>query len=412
MQDADNAVVIVGAGHAGGMAAAQLRQCGYSGPLVMVGAEAVLPYQRPPLSKAWLKGELDDARLYLKPDAYYTEQSLDCRLSASALALDAAARSLELSNGERLSYRTLILATGAEPLTLKMEGHALEGVLTLRTLADAQALRTGAVAGARAVIVGGGYIGLEAAASLRQMGLDVVLLEAAPRVLGRVAGPEVSAFYEQEHRARGVDLRVNACVSALHGDGTRVSGVRLASGELLPADIVLVGIGVRPAMGLAQQAGLVCEDGIVVDEDMRTSDANVFAIGDCVYRPLAQYGRSARLESVHNAVEGARIAAAVIAGRPRPSCDVPWFWSDQYDLKLQTAGLLTGYDETVLRGDPAARSFAVYYLREGRLLAVDAVNAMADFLCGKKLAGSGVALDVQALREATDIKQFAEAARG
>lgn len=410
MQEAGNTVVIVGAGHAGGNAAALLRQYGFEGRVVLVGDEPVPPYHRPPLSKAYLKGEADLERLWLKPRQFYDDQRIELKLGASAQALDCASHTLALSNGTTLHYSKLILATGSTPRALTLPGHDLAGIVALRSLADADVLRERVKPGERLVVIGAGYIGLEAAAAARQLGHEVTVLEAAPRVLGRVTGETVSTFYENLHRAQGVDLRLNAKIEAFVGEHSKLTGVQLAGGEIVPATLALVGIGITPNVALAQEAGIACVNGIQVDEDARTSDPDVFAIGDCASRPLAHYSRTGRLESVHNAVEQAKLAASAIVGKPRPACDAPWFWSDQYDLKLQTVGLHEGYDETVVRGDPAARRFAVYYLKNGALLAVDAVSSMPDFLCGKKLVGSGKPLDVAALRDpGTDLGKFAAA---
>lgn len=411
MQEAGNTVVIVGAGHAGGNAAALLRQYGFEGRVVLVGEEPVPPYHRPPLSKTYLKGEADLERLWLKPRQFYDDQRIELKLGASAQALDCAGHTLALSDGTTLHYDKLILATGSTPRALTLPGHDLAGIVALRSLADADVLRERVKPGERLVVIGAGYIGLEAAAAARQLGHEVTVLEAAPRVLGRVTGETVSTFYENEHRAQGVDLRLNAKIEAFLGEHGKLTGVRLAGGEIVPATLALIGIGIMPNVALAQQAGIVCENGVQVDEDARTSNPDVFAIGDCASRPLTHYSRTGRLESVHNAVEQARLAASAIVGKARPACDAPWFWSDQYDLKLQTVGLHEGYDETVVRGDPAARRFAVYYLKNGALLAVDAVSSMPDFLFGKKLVGSGKQLDLAALRDpGTDLGKFAAAA--
>lgn len=403
-------VVIVGAGHAGGNAAALLRQYGFEGRVVLVGEEPVPPYHRPPLSKAYLKGEADVERLWLKPRAFYDDQRIELKLGTAAQSLDPAAHTLTLADGSELHYDKLILAMGSMPRALAVPGHDLEGVVALRSLADADVLRERVKPGGQLVVVGAGYIGLEAAAAARQLGHAVTVLEAAPRVLGRVTGETVSTFYANEHRAQGVDLRLNAKIEALVGEGGKLTGVRLAGGEIVPATLALIGIGIVPNEALARDAGIACANGIQVDDDARTSDQDVFAIGDCAHRPLSHYGRAGRLESVHNAVEQAKLAAAAIVGKPRPACDAPWFWSDQYDLKLQTVGLCEGYDETIVRGDPAARRFAVYYLKDRELLAVDAVSSMPDFLCGKKLVGTGRKLDLDALRDpATEIGKFAAA---
>lgn len=402
------AVVVLGAGHAGGSIAAQLRQAGHHGPITLVGDEPALPYQRPPLSKAYLKGELTADRLYLKPAAYYEQHNIALRLGVGATAVDRTARQVLLSDGSQLHYDQLVLATGSAPRCLDaQQGGLLQGVQTLRTLADVDVLKTQVRAGAHALVLGAGYIGLEAAAVLRGLGMHVLVLEMQERVLARVAGPEISSFYQDLHRAQGVELRLQTGLTRLVDEAGRVVGAELSDGSVVKADLVLVGIGVMPNDGLARAAGLACDNGIVVDENACTSDPRIHAIGDCSVRPLVHYGRRGRLESVHNALEQARLAAHHILGLERPRCEVPWFWSDQYHLKLQTAGLLTGYDHTVVRGEPASGKFAVYYLRGPHLLAVDAVNAMADFMCGKRLAGSGTALDLEALRDPTrDPKTF------
>ncbi|QGZ64496.1 NAD(P)-binding protein [Paraburkholderia acidisoli] len=410
MEAQGSTVVIVGAGHAGGNAAALLRQYGFDGRIVLVGEEPVPPYHRPPLSKAYLKGEAEIERLWLKPRAFYDEQRIELKLGTGVQSIDRAAHTLTLADGSSLAYDKLILATGSVPRALTVPGHDLAGVVALRSLADADVLRERVKPGERLVVIGAGYIGLEAAAAARQLGHAVTVLEAAPRVLGRVTGETVSTFYANEHRAQGVDLRLNAKIEALVGEHGKLTGVQLEGGEVVPATLALIGIGILPNEALARDAGIVCANGIQVDDDARTSDPDVFAIGDCAHRPLAHYGRPGRLESVHNAVEQAKLAASAIVGKPRPACDAPWFWSDQYDLKLQTVGLCEGYDETVVRGDPAARRFAVYYLKDRELLAVDAVSSMPDFLCGKKLVGTGRKLDLDALRDpATEIGKFAAA---
>lgn len=410
MEGSASTVVIVGTGHAGGNAAALLRQYGFEGRVVLIGAEPVQPYHRPPLSKAYLKGEADVDRLWLKPRAFYDDNRIELQLGEPVRSLDRASHTLVLANGSQVHYDKLILATGSTPRVLAIPGHDLEGVVALRSLADADALRARLQPGERLVVIGAGYIGLEAAATARQLGHEVTVLEAAPRVLARVTSETVSAFYAHEHREKGVDLRLDAKIESFVGEDGKLRGVKLASGDVLPATLALVGIGVVPNVTLALEAGIACANGIQIDDDARTSDPDVFAIGDCTNRPLAHYARSARLESVHNAVETAKLAAAAIAGKPRPVCDVPWFWSDQYDLKLQTVGLLEGYDEAIVRGDPAARRFAVWYLKDRTLLAIDAVNSMPDFLCGKKLVGSGAKLDLDVLRDpATDLGKLAAA---
>jgi len=380
-------VVIIGAGQAGGQAAYSLRLGGFEGEIILVGDEPAPPYQRPPLSKAYLKGELEADRLYLKPLDYYAEHRVELVTGDAATGIDLAARTVSLASGRRLGWDRLVIATGARPRKLSLPGADLANVTELRTLADVDRLKALALPGARMVVVGAGYIGLEAAAVGRQLGLEVTVLEAMPQVLSRVAGPEIGAFYTRIHREAGTDVRLGVRIDGFEGAG-RVTGVRMADGEIIPADFVLVGVGVLPNLELAQAAGIVCGNGIVVGGDMRTSHPDVFAIGDVAWRPLVHYGREGRLESVHNAIEGGKVAAAAILGANPPPLEAPWFWSDQFDLKLQTAGLWTGADERVVRGDPAGRAFAVFYLKEGRLLAVDAVNSGPEFIVGKKLVAA------------------------
>lgn len=387
MSAAPQRVVIIGAGQAGGQTAYSLRQAGFAGTITLIGDEPAPPYQRPPLSKAYFKGEMDAERLFLKPLEYYAEHRVDLITGKAATAIDLAARQVRLDDGETLSWDRLVIATGARPRRLAVEGADLRNIAELRTLADVDHLKKIAVPGARLVVVGAGYIGLEAAAVGAQLGLKVTVLEAMPQVLSRVAGPEIGAFYTHNHRAAGTDIRLGARLEAFEGMG-QVTGVRIHGGEIIPADLVLVGVGVLPNLELALEAGLVCGNGIVVDANMRTSHPDVFAAGDVAWRPLAHYGREGRLESVHNAIEGGKLAAAAMLGALAPALEVPWFWSDQFDLKLQTAGLWTGADETLVRGDPQSRAFAVFYLKEGKVIAVDAVNSAPEYIVGKKLVAS------------------------
>lgn len=385
-------IVIIGGGQAGAQAITSLRQWGYEGNLRLIAAEDALPYQRPPLSKAYLKGEMDEERLYFKPADWYGAQNVVVSLNTCALAIDRAARTLSLSDGTVAPYDALILATGARPRTLPLAGAALKGVHELRDLRDVDGLRSAVTAGKDMVIVGAGYIGLEAAAVACQLGANVTVLEMAPRVLARVTSPVMSDFYTNLHRKHGVKIITNARLEALEGEDGTLTAARLAGGTRLPANSVLVGIGVLPAQELAAQAGLACQNGILVDEDARTNDPRIFAAGDCAVRPLVHYGRMGRLESVHNAIEQGKLAAAAILGRDRPSLDVPWFWSDQYDAKLQIAGLSQDYDDHIVRGDPETGSFAVFYFHAGRLIAVDAVNAAPEFIVAKKMIISGQTL--------------------
>jgi len=387
MSDTPQRVIIIGAGQAGGQTAYSLRQGGFAGEIALIGDEPAPPYQRPPLSKAYFKGEMDAERLFLKPLDYYAEHRIELVTGEAATAIDLDPKQVSLAGGRVVSWDKLVIATGARPRKLTLPGADLEGVTELRTLADVDRLKKLAKPGARLVVIGAGYIGLEAAAVGVQLGLKVTVLEAMQQVLSRVAGPEIGAFYTRVHRDAGTDIRLGARIAGFEGIGS-VTGVRLGEGEILPADLVLVGVGVLPNIEIAQAAGLVCGNGIVVDEAMRTSHPDVFAVGDIAWRPLVHYGREGRLESVHNAIEGGKLAAAAILGANPPPLEAPWFWSDQFDLKLQTAGLWTGADERVMRGDPADRAFAVFYLKEGRLIAVDAVNAAPEFIVGKKLVAA------------------------
>jgi 3-phenylpropionate/trans-cinnamate dioxygenase ferredoxin reductase subunit len=379
------AVTIIGAGQAGGQAASSLRAFGFSGAITLIGEETLPPYQRPPLSKKYLMGEVGLDHVIVKPAASYDAEGVTLRLAVKAVGIDRAARMVRLADGQSIGYDALILATGARVRRLHIPGADLAGVHYLRSIADADAIGAALTPGARLAVVGGGYIGLEVAASARKRGAEVVVLEAAERILSRVTSPLMSTFYAGEHARHGVEIRTNAKVEAFEGRDGRVAGVRLAGGDTLACDLAIIGVGVAPNQELAAIAGLECRDGVIVDRLCRTSDPAIFAIGDCARRPLVHYGGDARLESVHNALEQAKIAASVLAGRPPPAEETPWFWSDQFDLKLQIAGLFQGYDQVVLRGDPDVRKFAAFYMHADRLLAVDAVNAPGDFLAAKQL---------------------------
>lgn len=378
-------LVIIGAGQAAGQLVASLAQAGYRGAVTMIGEEAYPPYQRPPLSKKFLAGELALDRLYVKPPAFYDQAGVRLVPGARAGAIDRQARSVTIEGGETLSYTSLVIATGSRPRRLALPGADLDGVLYLRTVDDVEAIRARFAAGRRLVIVGGGYIGLELAAVAVRKGLRVTVLEQAPRLMARGVGPVVSAFYARLHTEEGVAVHTAIAVTGFEGDG-RVA--RVACGAVRhDADLVVVGVGAMPNVELARTAGLAVEDGIVVDGQCRTSDPAIYAIGDCTFAQQPLLGRRLRLESVHNALEQAKVAAAAITGRPPPPTETPWFWSDQYDVKLQMAGLGGGEGcTTVVRGDPMiGRSFAVFYLRDGRLVAVDAVNRMPEFMMSKQL---------------------------
>jgi len=386
MSDSSTHVVIVGAGHAGGSAAALLRQYGWKGPITLIGAEPVPPYQRPPLSKAWLKREADATSLALRPAGFYPTNAITLRPATHATAIDPENRSVTLGSGERLGYGHLILATGARPRLLPIPGHDLTGVLALRSVADADLLQAALTQGSRLVVIGGGYIGLEVAASARALGVAVTVVEREARVLARVASLPLSEFFTVAHAAKDVRILCGASIAAIEGEAGRVAGVRLADGTVLACDIVLVAVGVAPDVALARSAGLACDDGVVVDLAARTSDPRIHAIGDCTRRPLPLYGRTGRLESVPNALEQAKQAAADLCGRPSPPPEVPWFWSDQYDIRLQIAGLPFDVDDIVLRGDPAEGKFAAFHLgADGAIQAVEAVNAPAEFMAGRNM---------------------------
>lgn len=399
--------VIIGAGQAGAQGAASLRQAGFPGEIVLIGAEAAPPYQRPPLSKAYLQGALEAERLFLRPLAYYEQQKIDLRLGCRVAEIARKDGRVILETGERLAYDRLLLATGAPPRQLNAPGTELAGVHYLRTIEDSDLLRPVLARGGRIAIIGAGYIGLEVAASARKAGLAVVVIEMAERVLARVAGRDLSAFYEAAHRAMGVEFRFGESLAALEGRG-RVERAVLASGETVDCDAALVGIGAAPATALAAAAGLVLDNGVATDEGARTSDPAIFAAGDVASHPSPIYGRRMRLESAPNAIEQAKVAGANMAGGEAVYTAVPWFWSDQYDLKLQTVGVSDGADETVLRGDPAARKFSVWSFRAGRLLAVDAVNDPAAFAVSKRLIAAKWAGDAKKLADpATDLKSLA-----
>lgn len=390
-------VLIIGAGHAGGSVAAFLRQYGHDGPIVLAGQEDAPPYQRPPLSKAWLKGEADLEALLLRPLSFYAEQNIDFRPSTVAVSVDPEAKTVAFHDGASETYDLLVLATGSTARKLPVPGGDHPDLLELRTLKDAERLKAVLGPGKRLAVVGGGYVGLEAAASARALGAEAVVIERAARVLARVASETLSAFFTQQHRARGVEILTGAEVTAVARDG-----VTLADGSVVRADAVLVGVGALACDGLARSAGLLCDDGVVVDDQARTSDPAIFAVGDMTRRPIpalgpVHAGRRHRLESVPNALEQAKQAAAAIVGRPGPAAEVPWFWSDQYEYKLQIAGLPFDADRQVVRGDPGAGGFAVFHLAGDRVVCVEAVNAPPEFMAGKQLIAKTTPVNVEKL---------------
>lgn len=407
VRDADR-IVIVGAGHAGGSAAAFLRQFGWKGEIALIGSEPLLPYQRPPLSKAWIKGDAKLADLELRPAAFYQSNAIDVRLAMTATSIDRAAQSVGLHSGESIAYSKLILATGSRLKALPVPGMDLVPILELRTVADADRIKNTLKAGCRFVIVGGGYVGLEVAASGRALGASVTVIERESRLLARVASAPLSDYVLNYHRSKGVAIELSASVAAIEGAAGQVTGVRLADGRVLEADVVLVGIGATGNDALARAAGLTCGDGIKVDAAARTSDPNVYAIGDCACRPMTTYWRDVRLESVPNAVEQAKQAASDICGKPVPLAEVPWFWSDQFDMRLQMAGLPFDTERTVVRGNPAEGKFAVFHLRkDGCVQAVEAVNMTPEYMGGRVMIGKRTTVDLAKLADtSTPIKQL------
>jgi len=410
--DEINRVIIIGAGQAGGETAQRLRQAGFSGDITLIGEEPNAPYQRPPLSKAYLKGEYDMDRLLLRPASVYADENITLLTSLRAVWIDRANKKVRVEGGRELPYDALVLATGARPRKLPLVGADLDGVHLFRTAADADALRPRMVSGAKLVVVGAGYIGLEAAAVARQLGVDVTVIETAVRPLARVTSPEVAGFFLDEHTRQGVRFVLGGQPALIKGR-EHVTGVALSDGVEVPADIVVAGIGITPEITLAQQCGLTIENGIVTDRQCRTSDPAIYAIGDCAARPIVHFEhRVARLESVHNAVEGAKIVAATITGGKPHAEEAPWFWSDQYDLKLQIAGLFQGYDNVVLRGVMADRAFAAFYYKGPKLIAVDAVNRPAEYLGAKMLIQTGRSVAPSDLEdESRTMKEIVAAAR-
>jgi 3-phenylpropionate/trans-cinnamate dioxygenase ferredoxin reductase component len=387
-------VVIVGAGHGGAQAAIALRQNGFTGGITIIGRENEFPYERPPLSKDYLAREKPFERLYIRPEHYWAEKHIAFQLGVEVTAVDSVARSVGLSTGEMLGYRNLIWATGGDPRTLTLPGAELGGIHAIRTRADVDALMAELENANKVVVIGGGYIGLEAAAVLSKLGKQVTVLEALPRVLARVAGPALSAFYEAEHRAHGVDLRTGIGVVAIEGTNDRISGVRLSDDSFVAADIAIVGIGIIPAVAPLLAAGANGGNGVDVDAQCRTSLPHIFAIGDCAAHSNAfADGAVIRLESVQNANDQANVVAKNICGEQVTYSATPWFWSNQYDLKLQTVGLSSGYDQAITRGDPATRRFSIVYLKNGNVIALDCVNSVRDYAQGRKLVEENTNVD-------------------
>jgi len=394
-------VVIVGAGHGGAQCAIALRQNGFTGTVAVIGREHEYPYERPPLSKEYFAREKTFDRLYIRPPSFWAEKDVDFHLGVEVTKVDPVAHELTLSNGESMTYGKLVWATGGDPRRLSCAGADLTGVYAVRTREDCDLLMAEVDGGAKNfVVIGGGYIGLEAAAVLSKIGCHVTLLEALPRVLARVAGEELSAFYQKEHADHGVDLRTGVGVESIEGDGYKVTGVKLADGEVVPADAVIVGIGIVPAVGPLILAGAAGANGVDVDEFCRTSLPDVYAIGDCAsFACDFAGGNVMRVESVQNANDMATNVAKAICGDEKAYHAFPWFWSNQYDLRLQTCGINLGFDQTVIRGNPDDRSFSVVYLKQGKVLALDCVNMVKDYVQGRKLVEAGATPELERLAD-------------
>ncbi|XQE68173.1 NAD(P)/FAD-dependent oxidoreductase [Pseudomonas sp. P3C3] len=400
---ASSTAIIIGAGHAGGELAVALRNEGWEGRILLLGEEAHLPYHRPPLSKAYLAGSVEKSSLAIRPLAAYERANVEFMPGVRVVRIDRANQRLELADGAQLSYDRLAIATGGRPRPLSAPNAAVAERCAnfhyLRTLDDVEQIRAQLAAGKRLVIVGGGYIGLEVAASAIAQGLQVTVLEALPRVLQRVTAAELSAYYERKHREAGVDIRTGVQVADLEVTDDTVTAVLCADGSRLAADLVVVGIGLLANTELAAEAGLQIDNGILVDEHAQTSDPHIYAAGDCTNHPNALLGRRLRLESVPNALEQSRVAAANMAGKAKTYASVPWFWSDQYELKLKMVGLSEGFERLVLRGDPATDSFSAFYLKGDKVLAADTVNRPQDFIAAKRLVAEGIAVTAAQLAD-------------
>lgn len=408
---ASSTAIIIGAGHAGGELAIALRNEGWEGRILLLGEEAHLPYHRPPLSKAYLAGSVEKSSLSIRPQMAYDKANVEFIGGVRVSRIDRANQRLELADGSQLAYDKLAIATGGRPRPLSVPNAAVAERCAnfhyLRTLDDVEQIRAQLAPGKRLAIVGGGYIGLEVAASAIAQGLQVTVLEALPRVLQRVTAAELSAYYERKHREAGVDIRTGVQVADLEVTGDAVTAVLCADGSRLAADLVVVGIGLLANTELAAEAGLQVDNGILVDEHAQTSDPHIYAAGDCTNHPNALLGRRLRLESVPNALEQSRVAAANMAGKAKTYASVPWFWSDQYELKLKMVGLAEGFERLVLRGDPATDSFSAFYLKGDKVLAADTVNRPQDFIAAKRLVAEGIAVtDAQLADDSRPLKEL------
>ena len=402
----DQTFVIIGAGHAGGQAASTLRMKGFEGKIIMLGDEAYVPYERPPLSKGLLSGDIDIERVYLRKPDWYAKKNVDLRVNTLVDTIDKDNKSLALADGSTVTYDKLLIATGTRVRKLNLPGEELEGIFYLRAIADTLAIQKRLKPDAKVVIVGGGYIGLEVAAVSAKMGCDVTVLEGLDRVMNRVVAPEVSAFYHDVHTSAGVKILTGVGVTAYEGDGD-VTHVVTADGSKYEADLVVVGVGVIPNCEIAEAAGLTVDNGLVVDKFAQTSDPDIYAAGDVTNHPNALLGRRLRLESVQNAVDQAKTAASAMLGTLGEYAEIPWFWSDQYDLKLQIVGLSEPDDDVVMRGDPASRKFSVCYVRDGQFVAINTINNVKDFMGSKKLIAAGRKIDPALLADTdTPLKEM------
>lgn len=396
-------MVIIGAGHAAGQAAASLRQEKYTGPITIIGDEAHLPYQRPPLSKAYLSGSQEVDRVYLRAEKFYQEKEIDLKLSTRATAIDPDAKAVELEDGSKIDYDKLLISTGSRPRLLSIPGSDLGGIHYLRTIDDVDGIRADMHEGANLVIVGGGYIGLEVAAVGIEQGLNVHVLEMEDRILQRVTTPTMSKYYDELHRGRGVQIHTNTGVTGFSGDA-KVQKVMCGDTEFA-ADMVIVGIGIVPNIELAEAAGIICDNGIVVDDHCQTSNPDIYAAGDCTNHPNALLDRRLRLESVPNAMDQARTSASNMLGGDKSYAAIPWFWSDQYELKLQMVGFSADGNREVMRGDMASNQFAVFYLKDNTVVAADTVNSPKEFMLCKQLVGKEA--DTAVLADSTsDLKSL------
>ena len=387
-------MVIIGCGQAGGQAAASLRQEKYEGPITMIGQEPYIPYQRPPLSKQYLSGEQEKEKLSLRQESFYSEKEINLKLETSVLSLDPHKKELQLENGETVTYDKLLVATGGRPRKLEVDGHTLKGIHYLRNIDDVDAIKTQMNTSQNLVIVGGGYIGLEVASVAIKRGLTVSVLEMESRILERVTTEEMSAFYHQLHTDEGVNILTSTQAKAFKGSET-VESVVCGDHEI-PADLVIVGIGILPNTEMAEAAGLETNNGLVVDEHCRTSNEHIFAAGDCTNHPNPILNRRLRLESVPNAMEQGRVAASNMLGGSKSYASMPWFWSDQYEHKLQMVGFSKDSDQSVVRGDMESKSFTVFYLKDDSIIAADSVNNPKEFMASKQLVGKKASIEALA----------------